>query len=192
MAGLPHWKNSQAAINYWEPVFQNQFLITITPPAPASSGNSTALLVEHVVSVDGIPEILPATVEQRYKFAQRSFSASRPENTIADLTIKFTVNLNTTNDMYIYNALRAWADLHYNPLNGRQGLKRFQVGSIAIQMQNKAAETFRTFNFNPCIMNGPLSAIKLDYTATELYEITAKWRADSWNETRVGQITTAG
>jgi hypothetical protein len=191
MAGLPHWKNSAAAINYWEPVFQNQFTIAITPPAAASNTN-TPLLVEHVVSVDGIPEILPATIEQRYKFAQRSYSASRPENTIADLSIIFTVNLNSTNDMYIYNSLRAWADLHYNPLNGRQGLKINQIGTIAIQIQNKAGQVFRTFNFSPCIMSGPLSAIKLDYTSTELYQITAKWRADSWSETRVGQLITAG
>jgi hypothetical protein len=186
MAGLPHWTNSRAAFNYYEPVFQNQFEVIITPPASISE--NVDLLVEHVVSVDGIPEILPGVVEQKYKFATRSYSASRPENTIADLTIKFTVNLNEDNNMYIYNTLRGWADLSYDPLTGRQGLKRDYYGQIYIAMFNKAQDIYREFRFNPCIMNGALSAQKLDYVGTDLYEVTAKWRADAWTDTRVGGI----
>jgi hypothetical protein len=62
MAGLPHWDNSRAAINYYEPIFQNQFEVIITPPASISQ--DVDILVEHVVSVDGLPEILPNLVEQ--------------------------------------------------------------------------------------------------------------------------------
>jgi hypothetical protein len=186
MAGLPHWDNSRAAINYYEPIFQNQFEVIITPPASISQ--DVDLLVEHVVSVDGLPEILPNLVEQKYKFATRSYSGSRPENTIADLTIKFTVNLNEENNMYIYNTLRGWADLSYDPLTGRQGLKRDYFGQIYIAIFNKNQDIFREYRFNPCIINGPLSAIKLDYLDQNLYEITAKWRADAWNDTRIGGI----
>jgi hypothetical protein len=186
MAGLPHWTNSKAAFNYYEPIFQNQFEVIITPPAVISQ--DVEMLVEHVLTVDGIPEILPGVVEQKYKFATRSYSAAKPENTIADLTVKFTVNLNEENSMYIYNTLRGWADLSYDPLTGRQGLKRDYFGQILVVIFNKAGDIFRRFRFNPCIMNGPLSAIKLDYNEVNLYEITAKWRADAWVEETVGKI----
>ena len=186
MAGLPHWKNSRAAVNYYEPVFQNQYEIIITPPAAITQ--DVDLLVEHVLTVDGIPEILPEVVEQKYKFATRSFSASKPANTIADLTIKFTVNLNEENNMYIYNTLRGWADIHYNPLSGSQGLKVNQYGEIYLTIFNKEGDIFSEYNFTPVIMNGPLSAIKLDYNDTALYEITAKFRADNWNHKRIGEI----
>jgi hypothetical protein len=186
MAGLPHWTNSRAAFNYYEPIFQNQFEVIITPPVSISQ--DVDLLVEHVKSIDGLPEILPGVVEQKYKFATRSYSAAKPENTIADLTVVFTVNLNEENSMYIYNTLRGWADLSYDPLTGRQGLKRDYFGQIYVAVFNKAGDIFREFRFNPCIMNGPLNAIKLDYVTDDLYEITAKWRADAWNETRIGGI----
>ena len=186
MAGLPHWTNSRAAVNYYEPIFQNQFEVIITPPASISQ--DVDLLVEHVKSIDGLPEILPGVVEQKYKYATRSYSAAKPENTIADLSVVFTVNLNEENSMYIYNTLRGWADLSYDPLTGRQGLKRDYFGQILVVIFNKAGDIFRRFRFNPCIMNGPLNAIKLDYVDENLYEITAKWRADAWVEETVGKI----
>ena len=33
-----------------------------------------------------------------------------------------------------------------------------------------------------------LTDITLDYTEKGIYEVTAKYRADSWTETRIGQI----
>jgi hypothetical protein len=187
MAGLPHWNNSRAATNYYEPVFQNQFELIITPPVAITE--NVDLLVEHVLTVGGIPEITPtALVEQTYKFATRSFAASKPEKTTADLDVKFTVNLNDENNMYIYNTLRGWADLSYEPLTGLQGKKIDYYGEIYLAIYNKAGDIFREFRFTPCIMNGPLTAISLDYMSTTLYEITAKFRADAWDETSIGKI----
>jgi hypothetical protein len=67
-------------------------------------------------------------------------------------------------------------------------LKKDYFGQILIVIANKGGGIFRRFRFNPCIMNGPLSAIKLDYNEVNLYEITAKWRADAWVEETVGKI----
>jgi hypothetical protein len=187
MAGLPHWNNSAAAVNYYEPIFQNQFEVIITPPSAITQ--NVELLVEHVLTVDGLPELTaPNVVTQKYKFAQRSYAEARPESTIADLTIKFTVNLNEENNMYIYNILRGWADLSYDPLTGKQGLKRNYNGEIYIAITEKEGNIFREFKFKPVIMNGPLSVMKLDYSSNELYELTAKFRADAWKETRIGEI----
>lgn len=187
MAGLPHWNNSRAATKYYEPVFLNQFTVLITPPAAITQ--NIDLLVEHVQSVSGLPELTaPGTIEQKYKFASRSFSAAVPEKTTADIAIKFSVNLNEDNNMYIYNTLRGWFDLAYDPLTGKQGLKKDYYGQIYVGIANKAGAIFRDFRFLPVIPTGALTPMALDYTAPGLYEVTATFRADAWKETRIGQI----
>jgi len=189
MAGLPYWTNSVAAVNYYEPLYQNQFEVILTPPA-AIGGPNVALLVEHVTKITGIPEIssMGTIVEQAYKFATRSYAGSKPDKTTADLDITFTVNLNEENDAYVYNILRAWNDIQYNPQTGAQGLKRNYVGELAVVIFNKAGEIYREFKFPSIIPNGALTAFAPDYGATTVYEVTAKFRSDYWIETRIGQI----
>lgn len=187
MAGLPHWSNSRAATQYYEPVFQNQFEVIITPPAVIAE--NVDLLVEHVMSIKGLPELTATdVVEQTYKFARRSYAAAVPKTTVADLSITFTVNLNEENNMYIYNILRGWSDLVYDPLTGRQGLKRDYYGEVYVAIFNKAGDIFREFKFTPVIPAGPITQMDLNYTDGKLYEITMPLRADAWKETRIGSI----
>jgi hypothetical protein len=189
MAGLPYWTNSTAAVNYYEPIYQNQFEVILTPPA-VIGGPNVALLVEHVTKISGLPEINSAgtLVEQEYKFAKRSYAGAVPDTTVADIEISFTVNLNEENDAYVYNILRAWNDVVYNPQSGAQGLKRNYVGECAVVIFNKAGEIFREFKFPSIIPNGKLGDITLEYTGTGIYETTMKYRSDYWIETRIGQI----
>jgi hypothetical protein len=102
-------------------------------------------LVEHVTKLSGLPEINSSgtLAEQKYKFATRSYAGSIPEKTTCDLALTFTVNLNTENDAYVYNILRAWNDIVYNPLTGSQGLKRDYVGQMSVFASNKTGEIFR-------------------------------------------------
>jgi hypothetical protein len=188
MAGLPHWNNSRAAVNYYEPVFLNQFTVIITPPAAIAE--NVDLLVEHVMEIKGLPELTATEViEQTYKFAKRSYAAAAPKTTVADLDIKFSVNLNEENNMYIYNILRGWNDLVYDPLTGRQGLKRDYWGEIYVGITNKAGDIFREFKFKPVIPNGAITQMDLNYTeTTRVYEASMKFRADAWKETRIGSI----
>jgi hypothetical protein len=190
MAGLPYWTNSTAAVNYYEPIYQNQFEVVLTPPA-AIGGPNVALLVEHVTKLSGLPEIQSAgtVVEQKYKFASRSYAGAVPDKTTADLDLTFTVNLNEENDAYVYNILRAWGDVIYNPLTGSQGLKREYVGEMAVVVFNKAGDIFREWKFPSVFPTVGLTALALDYNGTTVYEVTTKLRADWWTETRVGQIT---
>ena len=189
MAGLPYWTNSVAAREYYEPIYKNQFEVILNPPA-VISGSNVALLVEHVTEISGLPEINSngTLVEQSYKFAKRSFAGGVPDTTTADLTIKFTVNLNEENDAYVYNILRAWNDIVYNPQTGSQGLKRDYVGSMSVHVANKTGEIFREWNFPVIIPNDKLSELSLNYTENGIYDLTMKYRADYWVETRIGQI----
>jgi hypothetical protein len=183
---LPHWDNSQAATNYWEPVFQNQFNVIITPPAVVTEG--VDLLVEQVLKVTGLPEFLTGTTTQNYKFAKRAYANAAPETTLTNLDISFEVNLNDDNNMYVYNTLRAWSDLIYDPLTGRQGLKKDYVGQIAIDIFNKAGDVFREFKFPVAFIREPFNKMTLDYTTNEIYRLDAKFVCDIHRETRVGQI----
>jgi hypothetical protein len=194
MAGLPHFKNSAAGPGKFEPIYLNQFEVIITPP-PAVSGKigfGNNLMLEHVLKVTSLPEYAgsgSAVVIQNYKFSQRTYAPAKPAQTYHQFTIDFEVNLNNANDMYIYNALRAWADLIYNPLTGRQGLKTdYADASIQITQFNRAGLIFRDFVFGPVFI-GPnkMTETVLDYTSEGIYKLTAQFTADSYTESRIGQ-----
>jgi hypothetical protein len=182
-SGLPHYSNSRASMNNWEPLFLNQFEVIITPPQSVSAG--VGFLVEHVKKISGLPEITPtSSVEQFFKFAKRTYSSAKPEDTTAELEIEFEVNLGAANDMYIYNTLRQWADIHFAPDTGAQGLKSQYVGTMSVLIHNKARQVYREFTFNPVYMIDPLKQMDLDYQSDEIYILTAKFKADAWKENR--------
>lgn len=182
MSGLPHFKNSKASISNWEPVFLNQFQVIITPPATVANAD---ILVEHVLKVEGLPEITPpGIVEQKYKFSTRSYASAKPENTIADLKINFTVNLNDNNSMYVYNTLRQWADIQFDPQTGAQGLKKDYTGEVYIAIHNKAGDIFREFKFKPVILKSPFNPMNLDYNTEDIWAVDLEVRADDWIEIR--------
>jgi hypothetical protein len=194
MAGLPHWRNSTASKEKYEPVYLNQFEVLITPPpaVAAAIGYGGTLMLDHVKKVEGLPEQAGTgkLVEQFYKFAKRLYAAAKPEATTATLKIDFEVNLNENNDMYTYNALRAWADLVYNPLTGAQGLKRdYADAAITVNIFNRSGQIFREFNFTPVFI-GPdkLTEMKLDYASDEIYRLQATFSADTYTENRLGAL----
>jgi hypothetical protein len=194
MAGLPHWRNSTAATKKYEPLYLNQFEVIITPPPAVAQaiGYGDNLMLEHVKKIEGLPE-LAATgklAEQTYKFAKRMYAPAKPVDTIATLKIDFEVNLNDDNDMYIYNALRAWADLVYDPLTGAQGLKRdYADAIISVNIFNRVGDIYRQFDFTPVFI-GPdkMSEMKLDYSSDEIFRLQATFTADTFTETRIGAV----
>jgi hypothetical protein len=194
MAGLPHWRNSTAATKKYEPLYLNQFEVIITPPPAVAQaiGYGDNLMLEHVKKIDGLPEqsATGKLVEQTYKFAKRMYAGAKPENTIATIKIDFEVNLNDDNDMYIYNALRAWGDLVYNPLTGAQGLKRdYADAIISVNIFNRVGDIYRQFDFTPVFL-GPdkLTEMKLDYASEEIFRLQATFTADTYTETRIGAL----
>jgi len=188
MAGLPHFDNSRAATEYYEPLFLNQFEVIITPPSTIT--NNVDLLVEHVKKISGLPELTGVDrVDQFYKFAKRTYATGKPKETTALLDIDFEVNLNEENDMYIYNIMRAWGDLTFDPLNGRQGLKKDYVGQIYVAIFNKAQDIYREFRFTPAYLTETISPMDMDYSSDGIYILKAKFQCDAFKETRIGAIT---
>ena len=204
MAGLPHFKNSTAGPARYEPVYLNQFEVIITPPPAIKSkaGWASNLMLEHVKKVTSLPELSGnaggAIVTQKYKFAERAYAAPKPQSTLHKFTIEFELNLNNTNDNYIYNAFRAWADLIYNPMTGQQGLKvdyaggpTAQAASVQVTMFNRTGAIFREYVFSPVFLDSTkLTENTLDYTLDgqgSIASLSVPFIADRYVETRTGQ-----
>jgi hypothetical protein len=180
MAGLPHYQNSLFGINKYEPVYLNQFEVLITPPAPVLGG---PILVEQVTSISGLGvDKTPASTEQKYKFSTRNYAGAKPDTTVFDLSVNFTVNLNDANSMYVFKTLRQWTDLIYNPLTGAMGLKRDYTGTIVISIFNKQGDVFRRITCRDCFPISPIGSMELDYGGTELYDIGLQWAVDYWDD----------
>ena len=180
MAGLPHYQNSLFGINKYEPVYLNQFEVLITPPAAVLGG---PILVQQVTSISGLGvDKTPAATQQKYKFAVRNYAGAKPEQTVFDLTVNFTVNLNDANSMYVFKTLRQWTDLIYNPLTGAMGIKRDYTGTIVLSIFNKQGDVFRRITCRDCFPISPIGAMELDYSGTELYDISLQWAVDYWDD----------
>ncbi len=72
MAGLPHFSNSVASRNNYEPVYLNQFEVIINPPAgiplAAQRFKGEGILAQGIKSLSGLAvDIAPsATIDQNY------------------------------------------------------------------------------------------------------------------------------
>ena len=131
---------------------------------------------------------------QAYRFSKRYFAGAKPKETGAKFTIEFEVNLNNANEMYVYNLFRAWANLVYDPLTGRQGLKKDYApngAGVYVGVHNRAGDVYREFNFSPVFVYGDTNLVeemKLDYTSDTIYSATFSFIADSYTEVRNGQF----
>jgi hypothetical protein len=181
MAGLSHYQNSISAVNRFEPVFLNQFEVTILPPAAVPGGE---ILLQHVTKVSGLSlNKNPGVVTQKYKFAKRNYAGAKPDQTYMDLSLSFTVNLNDANSMYVFKTLRQWSDLIYNPLTGAQGLKNDYVGTIVVSMFNKAGDVYRRITCKDTFPTKPLTPMNLNYTSLEIYKVNDMvWAVDYWED----------
>jgi hypothetical protein len=117
---------------------------------------NTNLLIEHVRSISGLDGLTPTvgTVVQKYKYAERHYAAAGPDKTSLELAITYTMNLNEHHENYIYNMLRTWYNLIYNPQNGQTLIKaQYAEGSqMQIYEYDRSGAIWRKitcFNFFP-------------------------------------------
>jgi hypothetical protein len=190
MAGLPHYNNSKAARNNYEPVFLNQFEVLITPPSAVTLANvrfnGESIMTQQVKSVTGslAVDIQPGgPVTQYYKFAERRYAGGEPSTSDVEFSVAFEVNLDENNSMTMYKILRQWSDLIYNPLTGAMGLKRDYVGQMVISIFNKQGDVFRRITLNNCFPVEELTPMSLNYESGDsLYVLDTTWKSDYWQD----------
>jgi len=181
---LPHYTQSRASSQRYEPVQPNLFEVTVFSPL----GDDTGLILEQVKTIGGLNNLNPAVdaIGQKYKFADRSF-ASMPGQTFMDLTVNFSLNLNEANENYIYNTFRNWYKIIYDPLTGEMGLKKDYVGSMIIVQYNRAGDIFRKITCKDVFPTGqPDFVDELSYETPDAVDLTMTYRCDHWVEENVG------
>jgi len=189
--GLPHFRNSRASQELYEPLYLNLFTVQISlPPGIGITGDEdTNLLLENIQSIGGLESnsFPGSAVAQNYKWAQRRFAGAKPDKTTMDIQLTFEVNLNRTPSAYILKTLRKWNDLIYDPLTGRTGIKADYVAPwMLITLYDRAANPYwqwKCYNVFPITA---LPAPNLAYQSDEIYKIEGYTLAiDSWDETIV-------
>lgn len=181
---LPHYSNSVPSTQHYEPVYKALFEMTIFPPVQADQ----ALLLEHVKTITGLDSLNPSvtTTEQKFKQATRSY-AGFPDKTVLDLNVTWTMNLNNSNENYVYTTLRRWCNKIWDPLTGMSGMKRDYVGSAIIVQYNRDGSIYRKIICKDMFPTGQLQVgNELDYSATDATEATLQFRCDYWDEQLVG------
>ena len=139
--------------------------------------------MQHVQSVSGLGALNPevGTVEQKYKFSTRTYAAM-PEATTADIGITFSMNLNDSNQMYLYKLLKDWYTKVYDPATGEVGLKQDYIGKVIIVQHNRSGDIFRKITLEDAYITGAIEMGELDYSSTDLDPITVTFRTDTWTE----------
>jgi len=176
---LPHYSEDQTQKKgkNFEPVQANLFEVTILPPDGVAGQE---LLLQHVNTIGGLAalhkDISPIT--QKYKQATRSFAG-----TVDDVAINFSLNLNDSNQAYLYKTLRQWYRAQYNPETGEMGLKKNYVGTIVIVQFNREGDIFRKITLDDCfIISGLSFTDSLDYSSGDVQTLDITWRSDVYAE----------
>jgi len=187
MAGLSHFTTSKASMEKFEPVFLNQFEITITPPAavsvPQGNPGSGNILLEQVKSIQGLQvDQNPGEITQQFKFAKRYYAGAAPSTTGLDVTLNFEVNLDNNNSMFVFKVLRQWSDLIYNPLTGAMGLKKDYTGNMLIKVFDKTGSIFRKIILKDAFPMTPINEMNLDYTQMTIFDLNLTWAVDHFED----------
>ena len=189
-----HYWNSQAARNNWEVVSPALFEVDITFPLLISSalGDYKPLLFEHVRSISGLDGVTPtvSNVVQKFKYAERHYAAAGPDKTSLELTITYTMNLNDEHQNYIYNLLRKWYDLIYNPQNGQMLTKAQYAGGSLMKIveHDRDGSIYREivcFNFFPSTPPTGLNDDNYDSTG-DAKTVSITFIVDDWAERAIG------
>jgi len=180
---LPHYSEDQTQKKgrNFEAVQANLFEVTILPPDGVTG---QGMLLQHINSISGLDTLHRevAAIEQKYKFATRSF-AGMPDGTAIDVTVNFTLNLNDSNQAYLYKTIRQWYRSQYNPETGEMGLKKNYVGTIVIVQFNREGDIYRKVTLDDCfITSGVGFTGELNYETADPQTLEITWRADVWAE----------
>ena len=188
---LSHFKNSHAAVNKWEVVNPAMFEVTLLPPTldGQQDDKTTQLLLEHVRSISGLDGLNPAmgTVIQKYKQAERVYLGV-PEQTHLELQMTFSLNLNDSNENYIYTTLRKWYNKAFNPATGQYGLKKEYCGSMVIVEYNRDGSIWRKITCHDVFPTGQITGMgnRSYEDPNAANELTVTFMVDYWDEEVIG------
>ena len=131
LSHVPHVRSVNAGRNYYDPVNTAVFEVEFTFPGLIEGviGTDVKILTEQVTNVAGLDNLLktPAAGQQKFFGADVSYLNPTLDNTYAEITIDFNLNLRSVTDNYVLDAFMQWRNLNYNLGNGARYLKKDYV-----------------------------------------------------------------
>ena len=185
---LPHIKNVKAARERWDPMHNSIFLVAFTVPyvlAGEYDQDEVQILSQQVKNISGL-DSLNETVNittKKYLGVDVAFTNPIIENTGADITITFNLNLRNISDAYVYKLFKQWIRLIYDISTGVHTLKQMCSGLMTILEANRDGTVWRQIVLKNVIVTEVKGLEMLDYTSQEIRDLTVKFHADYWDET---------
>ena len=187
---VPHISAIQSGENYWDPVHKSIFEVVIDFPteisASVNSIVSSTILTQQVTTVQGLDALNKTTAAGSQKFLGVDVSYLNPvmDNTYADLTINFNLNLKNYTDNFVLRAFRIWASLNYDLADGSRAAKAdYATAKLRIAEANRNGDVWRSYQFNHVMLTGVTGLDDLDYTSNDARQLTCTFRSDYWYDT---------
>lgn len=184
---LPHIKNISAGINKWDPVHKSIFEVYFTLPTAIQSEfkDEEIILTEQVTSVSGLDVLQKTTPAGEQKFFGVTVSFLNPilDQTAADLTITFNLNLRNVTDNFVLKIFKAWENLSYDLSDGTRTIKQDYISeNMRISEANRNGEVWRAYVFHHIMLTGVTGLEDLDYSSNDVRTLQCTFRSDYWDD----------
>ena len=188
LSHVPHVRSVEAGRNYYDPVNTAVFEVEFDFPGlikTAIGTDTIGILTEQVTSVTGLDNLLktPAAGQQKFFGADVSYLNPTIDNTYAEITIEFNLNLRDVIDNYVLDAFMQWRNLNYNLGNGARYLKKDYVAPyIEIKMANRDGTVWRVVKLWDVMLINITGLDGLDITTNESPKLQCTFRSDYWDD----------
>lgn len=188
LAHTPHVRNAEASNKYYDPMHASIFEVTFSVPNAIQkdiNAKDIAILAEQVVSVSGLDALqkTAAAGEQKFFGASSSFLNPTLDNTYAEITVEFNLNIRNATDAYVLRIFKEWAKLGYDLSNGQRRLMKDYVAPfMTIKEANRDGTVWRTVKFEKVMVTGITGLDALNYTDNEARKLSVVFRSDLWDE----------
>lgn len=184
---LPHHQNTQSGANRWDPNHSAIFEVYFTLPDALAGefGSDEAYITEQVTDVAGL-DALQKTVQagsQKFYGVDVSFLNPTLDNTYAEITINFNLNIRNTTDNWLLKIFKAWEKLGYDLSDGTRTLMVDYVSeSLRVAEGNRDGSIWRAYVFHKVMITSVTGADTLNYTDNEPRKLAVTFRSDYWDE----------
>lgn len=184
---LPHIKNVTSGREKYDPVHKAIYEVYFTLPNAIKGqfGDDEKILTEQVYSVSGLDVLQKTTAPGEQKFYGVTVSYLNPvlDQTAADLTIVFNLNLRNVIDNFVLKVFMAWANISYDKADGTRGIKTDYISDVLrIAEANRNGQIWRCYIFHNVMLTGVTGLEDLDYNSSDARQLTCTFRADYWDD----------
>lgn len=187
LSHLPHIKNIESGVNRYDPNGSAVFEVYFSLPEAIKSqfAADETILTQQVTEVSGLDALQKQTGvgSQRFMGVNVSFANPVLDDTRAEITINFNLNLRNANDNFVLKIFQAWKNLNYNLADGTRTLKADYVAdNIRIAEANRDGTIWRSYVFHDVLLEEITGIDSLNYDTNDARKIAVKFRADYWDD----------